>query len=337
MSEREILNNKIASISKQIEDCRNAWKVEKKKVFNGDNICPTCGQNLPQEKINEAIEKFNKTKADNLRACTETGTSLANKKQNLENELNEIEATIISIESVITLSSQNIQKLNLQIIDKQKNVADTEYGYSENEEYRNLYREKVNLKKELISVQDNCANSLKQYQSELEQLDLDIDVRAEKLAKIKQLSAFKNRIDDLKAEQKRLGEEFNNLEFKLNLAQIFTKNKVNMLTDKINSKFKITRFKLFSQQVNGLIDDTCEAMTKQGSTYGKSMSNGEKIIIGLDICNTLAQHYKLDIPMWVDNAECVSEILKTNNSQMFNLIVAHHDFLRIKEPILKRF
>lgn len=53
---------------------------------------------------------------------------------------------------------------------------------------------------------------------------------------------FKNRIEDLKAEQKRLGEEFNNLEFKLNLAQIFTKNKVNMLTDKINSKFKITRF-----------------------------------------------------------------------------------------------
>ena len=198
INEREILNNKIASISKQIEDCRNAWKVEKKKVFNGDNICPTCGQNLPQEKINEAIEKFNKTKADNLRACTETGTSLANKKQNLENELNEIEATIISIESVITLSSQNIQKLNLQIIDKQKNVADTEYGYSENEEYRNLYREKVNLKKELISVQDNCANSLKQYQSELEQLDLDIDVRAEKLAKLKQLSVFKNRIDDLK-------------------------------------------------------------------------------------------------------------------------------------------
>lgn len=90
---------------------------------------------------------------------------------------------------------------------------------------------------------------------------------------------FKNRIDDLKAEQKRLGEEFNNLEFKLNLAQIFTKNKVNMLTDKINSKFKITRFKLFSQQVNGLIDDTCEAMTKQGSTYGKSMSNGEKSLL----------------------------------------------------------
>ena len=67
------------------------------------------------------------------------------------------------------------------------------------------------------------------------------------------------------------------------------------------------------------------------------MSNGEKIMIGLDICNTLAQHYKLDVPMWIDNAECVSEILKTNNSQMFNLIVAHHDFLRIKEPILKRF
>ena len=206
-----------------------------------------------------------------------------------------------------------------------------------NPEYKNLYREKVNLKKELISVQDNCANSLKQYQSQIEQIDLDINVRTEKLAKIKQLSVFKNRIEDLKAEQKQLGEEFNNLEFKLNLAQIFTKNKVNMLTDKINSKFKITKFKLFNQQVNGLIDDTCEAMTQQGSTYGKSMSNGEKIIIGLDICNTLAQHYKLDVPIWIDNAESVSELLKANNSQMFNLVVAHHDELKIKDPILKRF
>lgn len=110
-----------------------------------------------------------------------------------------------------------------------------------------------------------------------------------------------------------------------------------MLTDKINSKFKITRFKLFTQQVNGLIDDTCEAMTQQGSTYSKSMSNGEKIMIGLDICNTLAEHYKLDVPIWIDNAECVSEILQANNSQMFNLVVAHHDELKIKEPITKRF
>ena len=336
-NEQEILNNKIASISKQIEDCRNAWKVEKKKVFSGDNICPTCGQALPQEKINEAIEKFNKTKAYNLKACTEAGTNLAHKKQELEHTLQDNENTIATLVENIDNLNKNIQELDLQIIDKQKNIADIEYGYMSNPEYKNLYREKVNLKKELISVQDNCANSLKQYQSELEQIDLDIDIRTEKLAKIKQLFVFKNRIDDLKAEQKQLGEEFNHLEFKLNLAQIFTKNKVNMLTDKINSKFKITKFKLFNQQVNGLIDDTCEAMTQQGSTYGKSMSNGEKIIIGLDICNTLAQHYKLDVPIWIDNAESVSELLKANNSQMFNLVVAHHDELKIKDPILKRF
>ncbi|WP_302939589.1 ATP-binding protein [Megamonas funiformis] len=336
-NEQEILNNKIASISKQIEDCRNAWKVEKKKVFSGDNICPTCGQALPQEKINEAIEKFNKTKAYNLKACTEAGTNLAHKKQELEHTLQDNENTIATLVENIDNLNKNIQELDLQIIDKQKNIADIEYGYMSNPEYKNLYREKVNLKKELISVQDNCANSLKQYQSQIEQIDLDINVRTEKLAKIKQLSVFKNRIEDLKAEQKQLGEEFNNLEFKLNLAQIFTKNKVNMLTDKINSKFKITKFKLFNQQVNGLIDDTCEAMTQQGSTYGKSMSNGEKIIIGLDICNTLAQHYKLDVPIWIDNAESVSELLKANNSQMFNLVVAHHDELKIKDPILKRF
>ena len=336
-NEQEILNNKIASISKQIEDCRNAWKVEKKKVFSGDNICPTCGQALPQEKINEAIEKFNKTKAYNLKACTEAGTNLAHKKQELEHTLQDNENTIATLVENIDNLNKNIQELDLQIIDKQKNIADIEYGYMSNPEYKNLYREKVNLKKELISVQDNCANSLKQYQSQIEQIDLDINVRTEKLAKIKQLTVFKNRIEDLKAEQKQLGEEFNNLEFKLNLAQIFTKNKVNMLTDKINSKFKITKFKLFNQQVNGLIDDTCEAMTQQGSTYGKSMSNGEKIIIGLDICNTLAQHYKLDVPIWIDNAESVSELLKANNSQMFNLVVAHHDELKIKDPILKRF
>ena len=336
-NEQEILNNKIASISKQIEDCRNAWKVEKKKVFSGDNICPTCGQALPQEKINEAIEKFNKTKAYNLKACTEAGTNLAHKKQELEHTLQDNENTIATLVENIDNLNKNIQELDLQIIDKQKNIADIAYEYMSNPEYKNLYREKVNLKKELISVQDNCANSLKQYQSQIEQIDLDINVRTEKLAKIKQLSVFKNRIEDLKAEQKQLGEEFNNLEFKLNLAQIFTKNKVNMLTDKINSKFKITKFKLFNQQVNGLIDDTCEAMTQQGSTYGKSMSNGEKIIIGLDICNTLAQHYKLDVPIWIDNAESVSELLKANNSQMFNLVVAHHDELKIKDPILKRF
>ena len=99
--------------------------------------------------------------------------------------------------------------------------------------------------------------------------------------------------------------------------------KVDMLTDRINSKFKYARFKLFEPQINGGLQECCET-TFEGVPYSTGLNNAARINVGLDIINTLSKHYGLHAPIFIDNAESVTKFIDTD-SQIVSLIVSEQD------------
>jgi len=68
----QFVDNEIRSMEEKLEALRKSWYEENAKTFEfeQDEVCPTCGQSLPLEKIEEAREKayanFNKAKAEKL-------------------------------------------------------------------------------------------------------------------------------------------------------------------------------------------------------------------------------------------------------------------------------
>jgi hypothetical protein len=96
-----------------------------------------------------------------------------------------------------------------------------------------------------------------------------------------------------------------------------------MLEEKINGKFRLARFKLFDVQVNGGISECCET-TFQGVPYSSGLNNGARMNVGLDIINTLAEHYGFAPPVWIDNAEAVSHLVQTSG-QMIKMVVSEKD------------
>jgi len=98
----------------------------------------------------------------------------------------------------------------------------------------------------------------------------------------------------------------------------FIKTKVDMIESKINSKFKVVNFKLFKTQINGGIDEVCEALVK-GVPYADVNTAG-KINAGLDIIKTMSKHYGFKAPIFIDNRESVTEIEEIE-TQIINLIV----------------
>ena len=316
----------------EIADQRHKYMAEYDSVFDEkEAVCPTCGQVLPQEKIDEAIKNFKSNRAKNLKAIVEYGTSLANNKEKLIQENNKLKQELPKLEE------ENIQlmaKIKALSAGDKANTADENYERLNNSAYQNLRTQKTLLLKDLNDIQTVNISKISTLRTTVQQLDLDIKNRMEKLAQHKQVDKFKQRIDKLKDKHKQLGKEFENICFSLNLAQLFIKNKVSMLTNKINNKFSLARFKLFDTQINGGVNECCEAMTLQGSTYSKSMSNGEKVKISLDICNTLSKHYNINVPIFIDNAESITELQKLD-VQKIMLVVSHHDELTIKDPIIK--
>ncbi len=132
--------------------------------------------------------------------------------------------------------------------------------------------------------------------------------------------SFHARITELEAQEKLLAAEFEKLEGELYLTEQFVRAKVGLLEDKINSRFEHARFKLFNVLVNGGIEEVCETLYR-GVPYGSALNNAAQINVGLDIINTLSEHYGFSAPIWIDNAEAVVDLLPTKG-QMIRLVVS---------------
>ncbi|MZK72441.1 hypothetical protein GT707_28075 [Clostridium beijerinckii] len=111
------------------------------------------------------------------------------------------------------------------------------------------------------------------------------------------------------------------------MCEEFIRTKVELLEERINSKFKTVRFKLFKQQINGGIDECCETLIN-GVPYSNA-NTASQINSGIEIINTLSEHYKFQVPIFIDNRESVNEILDTE-SQIINLIVSKDKKLRVE-------
>ncbi|HDF8598159.1 TPA: AAA family ATPase [Staphylococcus aureus] len=130
-------------------------------------------------------------------------------------------------------------------------------------------------------------------------------------------------ISELRNEEDRLLDEKEKYSHDLYILKEFTTTKVKMLTENINNEFEIAEFKLFNTLVNGELEETCST-TVNGVEYDSGLNNASRINVGLDIINTLSKHFKVTAPIFIDNAESVTELIKTE-SQQIQLIVNEQD------------
>src|SRR5690606_30190993 len=189
-------------------------------------------------------------------------------------------------------------------------------------EYVRLQKQHEELQEQIRQAQADVSTTVAAIQKEADEISGAIQALEQAKARFEARESGLKRIEELKAEERRLAAEYEELEHQLYLTDEFIRTKVRLLEDKINSKFKMARFKLFNVLVNGGIEECCET-TFNGVPYG-NLNNGARLNIGLDIINTLAEHYGFSPPVWLDNAESVVNILPTKGQQI-RLIVSAAD------------
>ncbi|HHV99982.1 MAG TPA: hypothetical protein GXX36_10520 [Clostridiaceae bacterium] len=321
--------SEISVLEERIKILRNNWHAENSKVFEQEqstflslDTCPTCGQPLPKEQLlaarEKALEQFNKAKAEKLESINAEGKQLAARKSSLEDEIKFSRETV----DKMTVELQEIEKqeaiLKAEIDEIMKGaepIESTPEYYQLNARYRDL-------QDEIRKLEADSSIAVAKIQKEIDTLSEDIRVLEQAQARIETRKNGLKRIEELKAEERKLAAEFEDLEQQLYLTEEFIRTKVRLLEDKINSKFRMARFKLFDVQVNGALAECCET-TYNGVPYS-NLNNGARLNIGLDIINTLADHYGFAPPVWLDNAESVVNILPTKGQQI-RLIVSGTD------------
>lgn len=323
----------IQSIEKRLVELRNEWHQANSEEFKHemDCTCPACGQPLPEEQVAAAREKalaqFNLDKAKRLEEITTKGKQGKEQKERFIQENEKLAKEYEKLSSQIKEKQDLLNKLHNQLQIVENTIVDV----TENPQYVAKLQEKQRLQKEIDELKLAANESIESIQMEIAELRSKRSQLESDLAKFSLVEQAEQRIQELEQQERDLAAEFEKLEHELFLTEEFIRCKVNMLEEKINSKFKYARFKLFEQQINGGLQEVCETLY-EGVPYGSGLNNAAKINVGLDIINTLSEHYGFKAPIFVDNAEAVTKLIDVD-SQVISLVVSEKDKqLRVEFP-----
>ena len=303
------LNKEIEREAKRIETLTSEFDTFNSQQFS-KKACPTCGQQLPADKQEKLEAEFNANKSKKLEEWKGLIDSAAKLKENYEEQQKTMISKADGLIDDITLQSKE------RDIKREEYEAYSEPNVEDDPTYADLKAQLFLLEieeepgadvKELARLDDELA-SLKSKKANLET----------ELNKFKLIDDIENRVIELENQQQKLVTEKNELDEASYLMDEFVKAKVNMLEESINARFKLARFKMFNVMLNGNVEECCET-TYKGVPY-RSMNNAARINVGLDIINALTSYFKVNAPVFIDNAEAVTDFIPVN-SQTIKLIV----------------
>jgi DNA repair exonuclease SbcCD ATPase subunit len=272
--------------------------------YEGDTVCPTCGQDLPEDQVEAAVAAHNVAKAAELTSINEKGKA---HKADVEKFKQEHEKLKAAKESLL----KQISGLEVEVNGSKNDISNKAFA---------LASPKLEEASQIQETIDGIQRRIDDYEGpDTSSLESELTVIQGKLALVETSAGIKKRIKDSEREEKRLAAEYEEMERQLYLTDQFIRQKVDLLEDQINSKFELARFKLFNVLVNGGIEECCTTLY-EGVPYGSGLNTGAEINVGLDICRTLSNHYGIKAPIFIDHAESVTEILDIG-SQAIKLAV----------------
>lgn len=293
---------------------REQWKEIDRHMFK-EKACTTCGQPLPADQMEQAKARFEADKqrrknnllqdSDLLKESMQQAKE-AMEQQNAELERKTGERDALAAKIAVYQPPEVPGIENLPDYETRKCALDLQLEEA---------AARVN------SLRDGQTQERVRLMDKLHELDGQLTPLEQVLASKALLDETRARVAELTAEQRTCAAKLEELDRNIELCEAFTRYKVQFLTDAVNSRFQLARFRLFREQLNGGLADCCDVMV-DGVPYA-DLNNAMQINVGLDIIATLSEHYGFRVPLVVDNAESVTK-LQEIDTQVIRLVVSEH-------------
>lgn len=300
----------------RLDDYRARWRAIDAEVFT-DEHCPTCGQVFPAERLAAARQSFEDGKNRRKNELLEDSNLL-------KTQISAAKERLLTAETALKTAQNEVQKAQTALDGYMPPVIVEPENLPDYDRRGNAIRTLISdAEKRLDRLNGDVAaekSRLETEHAELTRRKLESDAV---LAKEQTLADTRRRIAELQAEQRTAAAEVEQMDRLIAMCEEFTRYRVQAITESVNSRFRLTRWRLFTEQVNGGLADCCEPMDRNGSTFDGT-NNAMKINIGMDIIDTLSAHFGRRVPLFVDNAESVTH-LQPIGSQVVRLVVSEQD------------
>lgn len=314
-----ILSEQIDTMTREREALLRRHKEVKSAVWTGDTVCAACGQPLPEEKIQEARERFYIQRSRDLAEINEKGQLC--RKELIEEKTAQVQAGKEAIEEAKARKASAEAELQ-----EARTAVAADPPFEETEEGTALHAELAAVSAELAGANQDTSRSKEAARKAVDELSRQISEAQE--VRLAHVTARKRRerLEELEAQEKEIAAEYEKFDRGVFLCEEFTRAKVAMLDERINSRFRAVRFRLFKQQINGGLADCCDVLcpTSSGLTPYDSANNAAQINAGIEIAAALGRHWGQTMPILIDNAESVVDLIDTD-AQTIRLVVSEQD------------
>ncbi|MCB2310680.1 AAA family ATPase [Clostridium tagluense] len=327
---KESIDRKKCKVDSELQYKRSSllekYKAIKESKFEFDEEgckCPTCMRKFETNDIEakkiELEGNFNLEKAKKTERNIAEGraTNAEIEKINLdvvdlEGKIEEQKGSLASIQKSLDIKKEELESFKIAPVESSSEV--------------------ISIKKEIEVLEDKIKDfkvaDVSELNSKKNELQLRMKVLEKQLAYKELNKKTLKRIKELEAEELKVSEKIAELEGLEMLSEDFIRTKVELLEEKVNSKFKYVSFKMFRNQINGGLEEVCEPCV-DGVPFTSNLNTAAKINAGLDIINTLCSHYGVNAPIFVDNKESVNKTIDVD-SQVINLIVSKDKKLKVE-------
>lgn len=340
--EAERLERQIGSRQEEKVSLQNEWRAKKAQNYQeyvplpdlGPDalICPVCHREFQDDRREQIIrdheelcrkhkkdyrkgmDAFESDKKKSLAAIEEKGNAVVETIRNLKAEKEQIQNQIAEHE-------KNIQNAETEKADLEKILSQipVDAGLSDDQVFAEMQL-RLSKMEEAFSGLNNGEDSRSQMKIRLSGLREELSATEQKIASSDN-SKVEARIEELQEEQREVGQKVADQEQMLYLLDQFVMEKMQCISELINSKFDTVSWKLFDIQINGGVKECCEC-TVNGVPYS-ALNSGHRIVAGLDIIRSLSQLYEASAPIFIDNAESINEFnLPDMDAQMICLSVS---------------
>lgn len=354
-SELETLREKKKTILKILQDSRTEYpkvkdsewdnselkKIEAEAFNEADTICPTCGQNLPAEKVDELKASFEQKKQERINQQLKAKEKWEqDKKRRLDEiiqtgnqasaDMKEAHKKEETLTSEIAGLAERLEQIKNSLDEKNKELEaiSAEPDLSQNAEYQQILAD-IKAKEQELAYLDDGEEAKKQLNEQLKTKKEELAAVNQKIGEANNNVRIDEQIEELKASKKEYSQKKADAQMILDELKVLSMAKNTALEDAVNQYFDGVKVKLFDTQKNGEVVDACIWYVQDKGNWKKLIGNANTALMmkgKIAIMDGLQKFYGVSYPILVD---CAAEL---DNSSLAGIKAdAQLIFLKVAE------
>lgn len=288
-------------LEQRLKEKQELWEsVNGEQIDEDKYICPTCHRELPEKEKESILSNFEEMKKQRLKFIVAEGEkasqAVKDKKKYIEDSKKEAEEYEKKQDELL----KQIEELEKQLSELPDSI-----DISDRTEVQETQRQ-IAEKEQAMNKGNSAEEIRQQLKDEGEDLQLQLTEVEKQLALAQKNIEIDEDISKLREKQKSFEQQKADCERILDQLDMVRKRKNELLTDQVNSHFKLVKFRLFDYLKNGNVVDDCEP-TIDGKSL-KDHSNGAlRVLAKLDILSGLQGFYNQHYPVFADDFSLVTD------------------------------